>query len=132
MINHTFVLRDRAAWDRCVAFIRANNSADHPLAVIVTEPKAQRTVDQNKGLHKLIRDLAEQAYVGGQQFSMTVWKEYIRDRFIGNERVSLPDGREHVLHRSTADLTVEEMTALIERVMRYAAEELGLELELVR
>lgn len=127
MIQRTFILRSEKQIPLIEAFIRANLGADRPLAVVVSEPRAKRTQEQNDALHALIRQIAAEAYVDGKQYSMTAWKEFFRDRFVSNDRIELPDGRTVMRHRSTTELSVGEMSELIDAIKSYAATELGLE-----
>lgn len=129
MLHRSFVIRTKDNWSRMVAFFKANWSREHPLVVIVSEPRAQRTVEQNDALHATIRQIANEAYVDGQQFSVTAWKEMFRRMYVCNDMIILPDGREVERHRSTTELSVGEMSELIESIKRYAAENLGLEMQ---
>lgn len=128
MLQRTFIVRDREAAARVAAFVQANVSPSRPLAVVVTEPRARRSLEQNDALHAIIREIAREAYVDGKQYSASAWKEFFRERFIPGERVELPDGRAVMRQRSTTELSVAEMSELIEAIRAYAAHNLGLEL----
>lgn len=99
--------------------------AGKPLSVSVQKHKAKRSSEQNKLLHSIETEIAEQAWIDGKQYSKDSWHGYFAQEFIGYEE--LPKGGK--LYISTASLSVEEMSAHIERIMRYAAEELGIEIE---
>lgn len=125
----TFVLRNPLDAKRLYAFLASNwvalAQAGKPLAVTISEHRAKRSDEQNAKFHAMLRDLSEQAWVDGKQYSQETWKEWIRRKFIGTEEVFLPDGTMIERGLSTTQLTVSEFSELIERVMQYAAEELG-------
>jgi hypothetical protein len=126
-LNRTFVLRDETHARRLWAFLRANwlpmAQAGKPLAVAVTEHKAKRSNDQNRLYWVLLADIAESAWVDGRRYSKEQWHAHFAGEFIGWEE--LPGGRRSPI--STTTLSVPEFTTYLERVMQYAAEELGVE-----
>lgn len=131
-IERTFVLSTPDTAKRMVAFVKANAAAaaeaKRPLVVTITEFHAKRSDDQNRKLHAMIRDIAEQAWVDGKKYPQDVWKELIKIRFIGAEEVNLPDGRFLERGISTTKLSVSEFADLITKVQVWASEELGVDL----
>lgn len=127
----TFVLRGPPQARLLWAFLKANwpeaAQAARPLAVTVAEHKAKRSSDQNRRLHALLRDIAEQAWVGGRQYDAETWKEHFRRRFIGTEEIDLPDGTRIERGISTTTLGVAEFTRLMDLIESHAATELGVE-----
>lgn len=128
MLMRIFVLRDeqhaRALW----AFLRGNwkelAQAGRPLSVTVQEHKAKRSSDQNRLYWQRLNQIAEQAWVGGKQFSAEAWHEFFKRQLIGYEE--LPCGG--TVGISTATLSVSEFSDYINRVEAYAATELGINL----
>lgn len=116
---------------RLYAFLKAHwramAAAGKPLAVEVRPYKDKRTIEQNKKLHAMIRDIAEQAWVSGRQHNEEEWKEYIRRRFIGVEDFHLPNGCRIERGISTTSLDIEEFAKLITMVEAWAVTDLGVE-----
>lgn len=126
MLQRAFIIRTPAQWQQMVAFFKANWSEDRPLAVVVSEPSARRTVEQNSAYHAIFRDIAAQAWVQGKQFDPATWKFFMVRRFIPGEMMTLPDGQVVERQRSTTELTVAEASEFIDASRAYAATELGL------
>lgn len=117
-----------------MAFVKQNAGAmaasGKPLVASFAEFKAKRTEEQNRLLHALLNDIAEQAYVNGRRYEAEVWKEQIRRRFIGTEEYDLPDGSRLERGISTTTLSVGEFTQLIDKVQAWAVSELGVQFQL--
>lgn len=128
----TFILRDPEHARKMIEFIKENAgrqaAARKPLVVTIDVYKAKRTGDQNRLLHALIGEIAENAVIDGKQYESEVWKDWIKRRFIGVEEVTLPDGTRLDRSMSTADLNVEQFSELIERVRAWAVNDLGISL----
>ena len=131
-MTRTFILRDPEHAKTMMDFIKANAgpqaAAQKPLVVTVDVYKARRTGDQNRLLHVLLNEIAEQAVIDGKQYDVEVWKDWIKRRFIGIEEVTLPDGTRLDRSMSTTDLNVGEFSELIERVRAWAINDLGINL----
>lgn len=126
----TFVLREEIYCRQLYAFLRANwlamAQAGKPLAVMVAEHKAKRSGQQNRFYWgAALRTIAENAWVDGKQYSENAWHEYLAGKFIGYE--DMPGGGKTPI--STASLSVDEFSLYLERVMHYAASELGVVIE---
>lgn len=130
----TFVLRapehGKAMVDYVKAHAGAQAAAGAPLVVSIDTYKAKRSGEQNKLLHALLNDIAEQATVNGKYFSGETWKELIRRKFIGCEEIDLPDGSRLERGISTTTLSVGEFTQLIDQVMAWATTELNVQFSL--
>lgn len=127
----TFILTNDVAAKSLWAFLRSNWKAmadqGKALAVIVQPHKSKRSLSQNAKFHAVLNDIAEQAWVNGQQFPMVAWKEHYREKFVGIERVTLPSGKVREMSRSTTELDVGEMAELITKIQADAAMEYGME-----
>ena len=130
-LRRTFVLTSDPIAARLYALLKQNWRAmadqGKPLAVTVAPYKARRTVDQNARLHAILTEIAEQAWVNGQQFAMESWKEFFKRRVLGPEEWVLPDGTTQERGRSTATLNTAEMADLQDKIEAYAVTELGVE-----
>lgn len=127
-LHKVFILRGEAQAKALWAFLKANwqQMADEKryLAITVTEWKNKRSVEQNKRLWKILNEIAEQAWVNGDQYSADAWHEMFKRKFIGQEE--LPDGG--ILGISTTTLNVSEFGDYMTKIEAYAATELGLEI----
>lgn len=132
-MRKTFVLRNEINRKQLDGFLQANwlacAQAGKPLAVEIAEHKAKRSVDQNARLHALLRDIAEQAWVGGRQYDAETWKEEARRRFIGTEEIDLPNGTRIERGISTTTLDVAAFTLMMDQLEAWAVSDLGVEFQ---
>ena len=128
----TFVLRDETHLKRLDAFLRGNwlaaAQAMRPLSVTVAEYKARRSGQQNRLYWSILRQIAQDGWVGGRRWDEESWHEYFRRKFIGAEEIVLPGGEMIERGISTTTLNVSEFSDYIEQVIGFAVEELGLEI----
>lgn len=128
-LSRTFILRNDNFAQALWAFLRSNWKAmaeqGKPLAVTIAEHKAKRNVEQNKRLHAMLSEIAEQAWVAGRQYDAETWKEYYRRLLIGSEEIPLPDGEIMERGISTTTLSVHECADFITRMEQDASERLG-------
>ena len=126
-----FTLRAPAVWNSVLAFIKANAAAcaekGEPLRLIVTTSERKRNVEQNKKLHAMLKDIAENAWWDGKQYPMEFWKEYYRRRFLLKDEFETPDGEIVHTYWSTADLSVKRFSEFIESIHAEAARDFGIE-----
>lgn len=131
MSQRTFILRHAEAVRQCRALIArewaAAASRNKPLTVVVAEHHERRSSRQNRLLHALLTEIAENVRPDGRQYDLDFWKEYVRRRFIGSEEMTLPDGTRIERGLSTASLSVGDFTELIDRVTHWCVTELGYE-----
>lgn len=91
------------------------------------------TQEQRGYLHGVVlTEIAQLARPNGQQFPMKVWKEHFRSEFLGFEVVTCVNpltGRKsrRRVRVSTEDLGVRRLAEYIDRVIAYAATELGVQ-----
>ncbi|WP_368921315.1 recombination protein NinB [Comamonas aquatica] len=90
---------------------------------LLTVTRLQRTKAQNRRYwgKGVLAQVAEQAVVGGKQYSAETWHEMFKRMFIGVEE--LPDGQ--VVGKSSRSLTTSEFSDFCTQVEAYAASELG-------
>ncbi len=127
-----FRLHNANVWPSLVAFVKANAAvfADRgqPLRLIVTADEKKRNAVQNRFYFGVVlRDIAEQSWVDGKQFSKDVWHEHLARMFGVCEDMTLPDGEIIVRRKSTTDMTVGEFSEYLNQVQAYAAGTLGVE-----
>ena len=90
---------------------------------VLTVKRMKRTTKQNKRYwgNGVLKQIAEQAAPGGQQFSAKNWHEHFKRMFIGVEE--LPDGS--VIGKSSTGLSTAEFCNFSDQVEAYACTELG-------
>lgn len=129
-----FTLRNGGVWNAVVAFIKANapTFADkgEPLRLIVTAEERQRNGPQNRKLHAMLTEMADNAWWNGKQYPMEFWKEYYRRRFLLKDEYETPSGEIIQVYWSTADLSVKQFSDLIEKIHVEGANEFGIEWQL--
>lgn len=118
--------------------VAAVTNAPLGIEVVLRAPVKARKLDQNaKYWAGPIKDISEQAWIDGRQFSKEVWHEYLKDLYLPTELdqnieklVKNPDaykkwsagidGRS-VLVGSTTDLTVFGFSQFMEHVYAFGA-----------
>lgn len=130
-MKQVFVLSDEFQTRRLWAFLKNNAKAcaeaKKPLQVTVGEYKRNRSVEQNKMLHRLLTHIVENAWVAGRQYDLETWKEHFRRTFIGCEEYTLPSGEIQQRGISTTTLDVKEFTEFLDRIQDYMINTLGLD-----
>lgn len=129
-----FVLRSPSVWATFRLFVKANAlallEAGTPMRVICTTEERKRNAEQNKRLWGyLYKNIAEQAWVNGQQFDADVWHEWYARKFGVLEEIVLPDGEIVTRRKSTRDMTVREFSEFMQRIEADAASEHGVSFE---
>lgn len=125
-----FVLNKSSIWPFVVAFIRSNAASyiekGRPLRLIVTAEEKKRTPEQNAFYFGVVlRDVAEQVWVDGQQFSQAAWHEMLAEEFAPREEIKLPGGKLFNRRKSTSDMSVSEFSEYTTKVQAYVANEFG-------
>lgn len=128
-MTKTFVLRDQAVLDRCVAYLRSIFGGEELWAVLIVPADKKRTLEQNDKLHKMFRDLSEEAMLNGRRGTPMAWKAWcLVSLGYADTYTDLATGELVAAPASTSNMSVKQMSELIEGVHRLAAEELGVEL----
>jgi hypothetical protein len=132
--KRTFLLRDEEIRERFIAAVRnAPLDAEHPLEAILREEVKARKSDQNS-LYWAgpLRDIAEQAWIEGRQYSADVLHEHFKREYLpeeydpedckeGYEKWSYTPGGERVLVGSTKSLTVHGFAKYLTQVEAFGA-----------
>jgi len=138
-LARTFILRSPEHAQSLMAFVRSNarELADQgtPLQVRVSIYRRSRSTEQNALMWVRLTQIAEQAWVGGKQFSAEAWHEHFKRELLPEETASgvskwrdLPRGGRE-LAMSTTDLNVAEFGDYLTALEAYAASELGVTLK---
>lgn len=129
-----FIVSDTAIRDRAAAAL-ANMPVDplRPLEIVVREQVKQRGHDANALMWAgPLKDIAEQAWLEGRQYSAEVWHHYFKVQFLpeqydaelcleGYVKWQFDPAGERVLVGSTKQLTVKGMSQHIEQVHAFGA-----------
>ena len=132
VIYKEFPLVNRQVWAAVVAFIKCNAAAcierGTPLRVIITEESKRRNTEQNRRLWGyLYKTIADEAWVGGNQFSKDVWHEFFAREFGVCDEMTLPSGEIITRRKSTTEMSVKEFAEFMTNIEVYAAQQLGVE-----
>lgn len=126
MKPRAFRIFDKHALHRiCGLLAQMLVSEERPILVEVSDYQEQRTSAQNKLLHAIFREVAENVIVEGKHFSSEAWKEFFRRRFIGTEEILLPGGERVERGISTTTLNVGQCAEAIDRFYALLAAEHG-------
>lgn len=126
MKARSFKIHDRAMLMRVSGELaKMLVSEEHPIIIEVADFHEKRSVAQNKLLHAILRDVAENLVVDGKRFSQAAWKEEFRRRFIGTEEIDLPGGKRIEQGISTTTLDRGQMTEAIDLFLAWLSGEHG-------
>ncbi len=116
---------------------QAMQAAGHPLAVRLYEHKERRTQEQQSLMWIRLGEIADQAWIGGRQYSSEVWHEQMKREYLPDEEgptkrcrkdyrkwAHMPNG-DRALIGSTTQLTTFGMAEYLTALMAWAATELG-------
>ncbi len=121
----TFILHGDTQAKALASYLKANRAAcaasGEPLEVMVCKHKEKRRSVQNRLYWAILRDISEQAMLGGKRFSDEAWHEHFKRIFVGS--IDLPDGRQ--MGESTAKLSVSEFADYVSKIQAFAVAELG-------
>lgn len=82
----------------------------------------KRTGAQNRIYWALLNMIADQLKVKGVVYNAATWNEYLKQRYLGCNDITLPNGKVLTMPVSTTTLTKEEFAEYFEKCMAWAAE----------
>jgi len=100
---------------------QAMKAKDEVLEVVLRTYKSSRNLEQNKRLHAMLQDIADQVWHDARQYPMEVWKEFFKQKFLGC--VELPNGK--LMANPTHKLNIKECAEFMQKIEAYAVSELG-------
>ena len=118
------------------AIANAPIDPEHPLEVIIREEKRTRNPDQNQAMWAgPLRDISEQAWVGGRRFAAEVWHEFLKREYLpedddpeivflvndGYHKWATDPSGNRVMIGSTTQLTVKGMACYLTQIEAYGA-----------
>lgn len=107
--------------------------SDHPIEVLLREYSKPRKLSQNALMwSSQLKDISEQAYIGGRTYDAEVWHEYFKKEYLptnfdaeltkdGYTKFKDGPSGEQILVGSTTELTVKGFSGYLEKVMAYGA-----------
>ncbi|MDI1301972.1 MAG: recombination protein NinB [bacterium] len=116
--RQTMAARYRACWEICLAMMALG-----PVELIIRPRKSKRSIDQNRRLWALNREVAATVWLDGRQFSDQSWHEQFKRWFIGIEEVRMPDGTIEQRGMSTAGLNVGDFSDYMRSVETWCADQ---------
>ena len=124
-MNQVYVIRTAAILERAIQFARNNweamSQTKHLLTVEFKPESTKRNLQQNKYYWAVLRQIEDQAWIEGRQYSSEVWHEAAKRRFIGC--IDLPTGG--TMAMSSTGLSTAEFAEYVTRVEVWAQQELG-------
>lgn len=105
--------------------------AGNPVEIIVRRAENDRTLQQLKFYWgPCLKEISEQARIGGQKYAAEAWHELFKRQFLGYEikKVTVAGSkRKRVIRRlrSTTGLKVRGMSKYLDQVQAFAASDLG-------
>jgi hypothetical protein len=112
-------------------YIKPNLFGGRKLILKVVDYEEEKTAQQRKFLHGYIyTEIAKQAVVEGRKYNLAVWKNYFREKYLGDEVIEVLNPMTGVITKqvvrvSTESLGVRGYNKLIEQVTAFATTELG-------
>jgi hypothetical protein len=119
MSRHLLLIYSQADRERAMKYIRVA-----PVGTRVELKAAKRSLDQNSALWAMLSDVAAQKDHFGRKYTPDIWKLLFMDA-LGREMKFVPalDGSTVVpIGQSSSDLSREEMTALLDFIDSWAAQ----------
>lgn len=133
-----FLLNDDIRQRAIAAIQNAPIDPLRPLQVLIREAPRKRKLDQSSLMFAgPLRDISEQAWLDGKQFSVEVWHEFCKRHYLPEQfdpelclesytKWAVDPGGDRVLIGSTTQLTVKGMAQHIEQITALGIE-LGVE-----
>lgn len=110
-----FVIKTPLIRAKCADHVHSIDTDGKHQEVIIREYKSSRSVEQNNFFHAMIRAIAETS-----GHSVDEIKGYVCQEYLGDVEYTGLDGSKRTRVQSTSELSVEEMSSLIERVRQLA------------
>ncbi len=139
MAEQIFILMNESVRMNCMVMAR-NLPMDGSMEIVIRKVKKLRSGQQNHLMWGArLKEISEQAWINGKQFSSDVWHEHLKREFLpegtepdfdrlvtkGYQKWAwLPNGERDCIG-STTKLTTLGMTRYMEMCEAYAASELG-------
>ena len=128
MKPRVFVLRNEVNAQALWTFLKLNwkamAEAGKPMSISCGPEKSKRSLQANAYYWGVtMKQIAEQVWIGGRQFSPASWHEEFKDRFA--PRIDKALGGSSPI--STQDMTVEQFHLFNQDVEAFAATELGVQ-----
>lgn len=121
-----FVLSDEPYFRQAVAYLaehwKAHARAGRPLSLKVTEHRATRSLEQNARMWAMLGDVSRQVDWYGRKLSPEEWKDVFTAALKRQKVVPGLDGGFVVLGASSRQMTVAEMSDLLELMHAFGIE----------
>lgn len=134
MKPHTFILRDDEIRKRAISILQHMPiDRNRPIQVLFREEPKKRKSDQNALMFAgPLRDISEQAWLDGRQFSVEIWHEYFKRQLLPEtydaelclesySKWAIDPAGDRILVGSTTQLTVKGFAEYVEQVTAFGA-----------
>ena len=121
----TYTIRNAAILGNAIQFAQATweamSQTKHPLVIEFKPESTKRSIQALKYHWAVLRQIEEQAWLEGKQYSAEIWNEYAKRKFIGC--IDLPGGG--AMGMSSENFTTEEYAEYTTKLEVWAQQELG-------
>ena len=125
--KQTFVIKDKAIRHRAVSAV-SEITGEPLMQVVISEYKSGRSLAQNKMMWMWLGEIRNHlAETTGEQYTNEELHEFFKDKFL-DRRPIIIKGDVRVIHGSTAQLNVSDMSEYLNRLDIYCADDLDLTL----
>ena len=125
-----FVLREARNVQALMTFLDGwKAAADNckPWAVEINEEKSKRSKIQNDRYWAILKEISDQAWIEGKQFSSEIWHEYLKRKFLGVDDLPITG----TVAKSTQKLNTAQFSIYSQEVEAWAASELQVQFHTV-
>ena len=126
-----YILRSKQITDNLIEQLNkiAYGDGRFVYCVDIKKHREARTKSQNAMMHMWFTFMAKQHYLNGSgMFTAKAWKVMLKEKFLGEEVIELPDGRRRAETKHTADLSVKEMSEFLETIDHFVGAEHNIQL----
>ena len=126
--NHT---QAHAAIQKLWLHIKAELLAGNKQVLELRSYSDALSTQQRKYYHGVVlNEIAKQAVIEGRKYKLEIWKEHFRDKYLGEEVITVTNPmtgveKREVIRVSSESLTVKGYNELIEKVTAFASTDLG-------
>ena len=125
--KQTFVIRSKAIRHSAAQAV-FDITSDPLMQVVISEYKAGRSIAQNRMLWLWYGEIRNHlAETTGEQYSNEDLHEFFKDKFL-DRRAMVINGDPRVIHGSTSQLNVSDMSEYLNRLDIYCADDLSFQL----
>ncbi len=82
----------------------------------------RRSTEANRRYWALLAEIADKVKVQGKLFGRQIWHEYFKEKLLGANEVTLPNGQTRIYSESSAELDTGEFNDYMTKIEVWAGE----------